>query len=70
MTLYTMDNCPWCVVLKKRLDFAKVAYKEIDDMDIIEEKGFPTVPRLDIGSEILDFPRAIAWVNDFAGGRA
>lgn len=64
MKLYSMDDCPWCVILKKRLDFAKIPYEEIKDEAIIAEKGFATVPQLELPTgEILDYQGAITWVN-------
>lgn len=66
MLLYSMDNCPWCTLLKKRLDFAKIEYTEVKDEAIILEKGFSTVPQLELPTgEIFDFQAAITWVNNY-----
>ena len=66
MLLYSMDNCPWCTLLKKRLDFAKIEYTEVKDETIILEKGFSTVPQLELPTgEIFDFQAAITWVNNY-----
>lgn len=66
MLLYSMDNCPWCTLLKKRLDFAKIEYTEVKDEAIILEKGFLTVPQLELPTgEIFDFQAAITWVNNY-----
>ena len=65
MKLYSMDDCPWCVLLKKRLDYADVKYEEVKDSAIIEAKGFKTVPQLEITTgNILDFNKAIIWINE------
>lgn len=62
--LYSTDNCPWCSLLKKRLDFAKIQYIENKDEEIIKEKGFTTVPQLELPTgETFSFQEAINWVN-------
>lgn len=61
--LYSMDDCPWCDILKQRLNHKKIEYKEIKDEELIREKGFETVPRLDVNGEVMDFAESIAWVN-------
>lgn len=64
MKLYSMDDCPWCDILKMRLKHAEIEYEEIKDMEIIQAKGFKTVPRLQFPDGLLmDFEQAIAWVN-------
>lgn len=64
MTLYSMDNCPWCTLVKKRLDFANISYTEVKDIEVIKAKEFPTVPRLELANgQILDHNEAIAWIN-------
>lgn len=67
MTIYTTDNCIYCTMLKQRLDHQKIAYEEITDGDIINEKGFATVPQLDTGGDILDFDKAISYLNRLNG---
>ena len=65
MTLYTMDNCPWCEILKKRLTHANIDYVENKDAQVIREKGFKTVPRLEFpNGKLMDFEQAISWVNE------
>ena len=66
MLLYSMDDCPWCTLLKKRLDFAKIEYTEVKDEAIILEKDFSTVPQLELPTgEIFDDQAAITWVNNY-----
>lgn len=70
MILYSMDDCPWCVLLKKRLDHAEVGYKEVKDQEVIEGKGFKTVPQLEVETgKTLDFNGAIIWVNQLLQAR-
>ena len=64
--LYT-TGCPKCKVLEKKLDNAKVSYTKIDDMDeilkVANEAGFDTAPMLDINGTVVNFEKAVEWVN-------
>lgn len=64
MTLYTMDDCSYCTMLKLRLSCEGIQYEEIKDESVIAEKGFATVPQLEVGEQTLDFNKAIAWLNE------
>ena len=68
MKLYTMDDCVYCTMLKARLAHEKIKYEEIKDVAVIEEKGFATVPQLEVESQTLDFNQSIAWLNGRVGG--
>lgn len=60
--LYT-THCPRCEVLKKKLDSAGIKYKLIEDINIMQEKGFLTAPMLEVDGEVMDFIAANTWVN-------
>lgn len=62
-TLYTMDDCIYCTMLKSRLKFEKIDYVEVDDEAVIHKMGFETVPQLEVNGNIMDFRGAIAWLN-------
>ena len=65
MKLYSIPNCPWCVLVKKRLDFAKIPYEENQNVEEIEAHGFKTVPQLEIApNTYVDYAGAIRWVNE------
>jgi hypothetical protein len=40
-----------------------ISYEEITDTDIMIEKGFMSSPMLEVDGEILDFTKAVEWVN-------
>lgn len=62
--LYTMDNCVFCNIVKKRLEFEKIAYQEIKEWKVIAEKGFQTVPQLELPSGVtMNYAEAINWLN-------
>lgn len=66
VTFYT-THCPKCNVLKTKLDEKNVFYKTVEDVDVMQEKGFTSAPILEIDNKILDFVNAIKWVNDMEG---
>lgn len=64
MILYTIDNCPWCDVLKKRLDHAKIDYTVINGVAKLRAKGFLSAPQLELESgEVLAYQAAIERLN-------
>lgn len=63
ITLYS-THCPKCNVLKKKLDEKNIDYKEINDTEYMISKGFMSVPMLEINGDILDFGKAVKWVNE------
>lgn len=56
-------HCPRCIVLGAKLRNKNIKYTEITDLDILEQKGFLTVPQLEVNGKILDFKEAIDWIN-------
>lgn len=57
------NNCPRCQVLKKKLDSANIQYEIPNNFDFLLEKGIESVPVLVVDNEILDFKKAVEWVN-------
>ena len=63
VTLYT-TNCPKCKVLEKKLEDKNVKFEICDNVDIMLEKGMMQAPYLEIDNELLDFSKAIKWINE------
>ena len=63
ITLYT-THCPKCNVLKSKLDSKNIEYKIVEDVEIMQNKGFSSAPVLEVDNEMLDFVNAIKWVNE------
>lgn len=61
--LYTTD-CPRCKLLERHLDEKKIPYEKSDDIELLLENGFRTVPVLCVNNEFLDFPKALNWVKN------
>jgi glutaredoxin len=58
------NGCPKCRVLETKLKQKGVDYTEISDIDLMTEKGFMTIPMLEIDGKILNFTEANTWINE------
>ena len=56
-------KCPRCNVLEKKLQQKNIAYEEVNDVDIIEGKGYLSVPVLEVDGTSMDFKAANDWIN-------
>ena len=56
-------GCPKCKILKKKLDEKNIKYEVVDDVDLMQELGFTTLPMMDVDGEIYDFKQAVDYVN-------
>lgn len=62
IVLYS-NNCPRCNVLEKKLKQKNISYEEIEDIGIMKEKGYLTVPVLEVDGTSMDFKTAVDWIN-------
>ena len=65
--LYT-TNCPKCKVLEQKLKMKNVKYEEVNDIELMEKKGFMTAPMLEIEGKVMNFKEANDWINSLLGG--
>ncbi len=56
-------HCPKCNVLEKKLKQKNISYEEVNDIEIMKEKGYLTVPVLEVDGTSMDFKTACDWVN-------
>lgn len=56
-------NCPRCTVLEKKLEEKLIKYEVINDVEVMKEKGFLSVPVLDVDGVEMKYVDAIDWVN-------
>ena len=63
IVLYS-TGCPRCTVLEKKLKAKNVEYEEVNDEDIMLEKGFTTVPMLEVDGVVLNYKEANEWINN------
>ena len=64
VTLYT-THCPRCTVLEKKLKEKNIEYDIVEDEETIIQKGFMTVPILEVDGEVMNFSESVKWVNNF-----
>ena len=63
VTLYT-THCPKCKILQTKLDSKGIKYDVVEDVDVMQEKGYMSMPMLEVDGQVLDFPTANKWVNE------
>lgn len=56
-------HCPKCMVLEKKLQQKNVSFEEINDIAVMEEKGFMQVPMLEVDGKVMDFMQANDWIK-------
>ena len=62
VVLYT-TYCPKCKVLEKKLLQKNIVYEEVTNVDVMTEKGFMSVPVLEVDGKVMDFKAASDWIN-------
>lgn len=56
-------NCPKCQVLLAKLKQKNIDFDINTSIDDMEKLGIMSAPVLSINGELLDFKKAIDWVN-------
>ena len=60
-------GCPKCQVLTKKLDAAGISYTVITNVDEMLALGIKSAPMLEADGNLMDFPKANAWLQNPAG---
>ena len=63
VVLYS-THCPRCCVLEKKLQQKNISYIEVNDVEIMKEKGYLSVPVLEVDGTSMDFKTASNWINN------
>lgn len=66
VSLYT-TGCPNCKMLEKLLDSKNIKYSTITDVNTMLDKGFKSVPQLEVDDVLMNYNSAKAWVNKYNG---
>ena len=66
MILYT-QSCPKCEVLKKKLLQKNINFETSNDFSKLIENNIDTLPVLEVNGNLLEFPEAITYVNNYKG---
>lgn len=64
VVLYS-THCPRCNVLEKKLKSKNIGYTEINDVEVMQQKGFKEVPMLEVDGNIMNFKNAINWMEAY-----
>ena len=62
IVLYS-TGCPRCNVLETKLKNKGIDFEEVNDEDIVINKGFDTVPILEVDGNYMDFGKANEFIN-------
>lgn len=57
-------HCPKCNVLESKLKQKNIDYEEVNDVDAMVQKGFTTVPMLEVDGVVYDFKQAVEWIGE------
>ena len=57
-------HCPKCKILETKLKQKNIEYEECTDINEMLSKGIETVPILEVDGQMLDFGKAVRWVNE------
>jgi len=63
VVLYS-TGCPKCRVLEKKLNTDGIRYSISNDINKLVEKGFQSVPVLDVDGDFLEFKDAVNWIKN------
>ena len=63
LKLYS-TGCPKCKVLKSKLDSKQIEYTIIEDIEVMKNKGFNSLPVLEVDGTVYEFREAVNYVNN------
>lgn len=61
--LYT-TGCPKCKILTQKLEAANIQYEKNNDVELMTQKGFMTVPVLEVDGVVYGFKEAVEWIKE------
>lgn len=64
IVLYS-TGCPKCSILKKKLEEKQIPYDTVTDVNEMLALGINEVPVLSVNDELMSFPNAVKWVNEW-----
>jgi len=63
VTLYS-TGCANCRVLESKMEAKGIKYEHISDIDVMREKGFMSVPMLEVDGKVMNFAEANEWLKN------
>ncbi len=64
INLYS-TGCPKCKILEMKLNQKNIKFNEISDLDVLISKNILNVPVLEVDGTLYDFPKAVAFINNY-----
>ena len=64
MVIFYSTHCPKCRILELKLKQKSIEYKENNNVDEMLSKGITSAPCLEVDGELLDFGKAVKWINE------
>lgn len=61
--IFYSTHCPKCNVLEKKLKMKNVEYEEVNDVEVMKNKGYSTVPVLEVDGTSMDYKTAFNYVD-------
>ena len=62
ITLYS-TNCPKCQVLEKKLQTKNIEFEIVTEVKTMLKKHIMSAPYLEVDGELMDFAKAVEWIN-------
>lgn len=62
--IFYSTHCPQCKVLETKLKQKGILFEEVNDIDVMKEKGFMSAPVLEVDGTVYDFKSAVEWVKE------
>ena len=56
-------HCPKCKVLEQKLKQNNIEFEEVNDVELMVQKGFTTAPVLEVDGVIYGFKEAVDWIR-------
>lgn len=57
-------KCPKCKVLETKLKQNNIKFEEINDVDLMVQKGFKSAPILEVDGVAYRFKEAVEWIKE------
>ena len=57
-------------MLEKKLDSKGIKYDVVEDREVMKQKGFMSMPILEVDGKKLVFAEAVKFCNNYTGGEA
>lgn len=63
IVLYT-THCPKCTILERKLKMKNISYEIFDNLEKMLERGFTSVPVLEVDNNTMLFEEASQWIKN------